>query len=105
MAATEIVGQSITLTIGVVDQTGLPLAGVLPDSPPQWSQVNPAAESLTVAGDGMSAVALGLAPGTDTVQAQATFGSKLFTATIVMTIDARATPVVGGIVITAGTPA
>lgn len=103
MASIQNVGQRTTLIVGVVDTNGNPLPGVAPDAPPTWAQNNPATETLTVAPDGMSAVALGIAAGADTVQVQATIGGKAFAATIDMTTLAVA-PQIGGIVITAETP-
>ncbi len=58
------------------------------DAPPEWADLNPAAQTLTPAQDGLTASALGLdAGGTDTVRMTCSIGGTSFTATVDGTIN------------------
>lgn len=89
MAYTLDAGKSENLAIEYLDQNGSPMAvAPVPDSPPAWAQTNPSAESLTPAADGNTAVATGLAAGSDTIQLTVMVGGKSFQATVDATINA-----------------
>ncbi len=90
MAYTLDVGKSENLAIEYLDQEGKPmLVTPTPDSPPVWAQTNPAAELLTPAPDGNTAVATGnQVGGADTIQMTVMVGGISFQATVDATVNA-----------------
>lgn len=89
MAATFNVGHTDTMTIAYLDQNGNPmLVTPTPDSPPTWVQTTPATDTLTVAASGLSAVALGLAAGTDVITLTVIVSGVTFTAVDDLTVTA-----------------
>ena len=93
------------MSIGYFDQHGNPMAPApTPDAPPQWTQANPAADTLTPAPDGNSATALGLAAGSDTISLSLTVGGATFSATLDLTVSAEP-QVLTSIQIVPGAPA
>lgn len=77
------IGHKVDAVISFLDQHGNPmLTPVVPDSVPVWSQLNSAADTLTPSADGLSASAVPLAEGTDTVSVKVTVGGVDFAATL-----------------------
>lgn len=105
MATTDIVGQTLPLSLAFLDQHGQPMT-VQPsvDSPPQWSNSNPAAETLSVAGDGLSATAVAIAPGVDTITVSVSVGGQSFQATLDVSVT-EAGQKLTNVQIVPGTPA
>ena len=104
MATTDTVGQTLPLSLVYLDQNGAPMATPpTPDSPPSWSDTTPATETLTVAPDGMTATALAVAAGTDTVGVTVVVGGKTFSASLAVTVT-PAPQVLTSVEIVAGAP-
>lgn len=90
MATTDTVGQTLPLSIQYLDQHGQPMQTVpTPDAPPSWSNTTPATETLTVAADGLTATALAVAAGTDTINLSLAVGGQTFTASLAVTVAAQ----------------
>lgn len=106
MAAINTVGAAtpLGLAIAFFDQHGNPMATApTPDSPPTWSNTNPASETLTVAADGLTASATAVAAGVDTVTMTAIVGGNSFSANIDVTVSALVQVVTSAqIVVTGG---
>lgn len=113
MATDLKVGQSVVSSIRFLDQNGqaLPTAPV-PDSPPQWTQTNPLAETVTASADGLTATSnaisdtAGGSPGVDTLIVSVTVGGRVFEASITHNIlpGVAPGPVLTSIEIVDGTP-
>jgi hypothetical protein len=87
-------GHKVTYAIAYLDANGNPmLTTPTPDSPPAWTDTIGAADTLTVAADGNSAVlqtGAADASSTDTVGVTVVVGGKSFSATD--TVDVSAAP-------------
>ena len=71
-----------------LDARGNPMITPVPaDSPPTYSNTNPEVETITPAGDGLSAQGTTLALGTDTVTSVGTFGGVSFTVSADIEVD------------------
>lgn len=104
MATTFTVGQSLPLSLAFLDQNGAPMAPPpTPDIPPVWSNTTAATETLTVADDGLSAIATAVAAGTDVINVSVTSGGVVFSASLAVTVMA-APQVLTSVEIVAGTP-
>ncbi len=90
--ATELKGgQTLPLSIEYLDQNGTPMAvSPLLDVPPSWANNTPATETLTASPDGLTASALAVAAGTDTVRVSLSVGGVQFSATLDVTVPAFA---------------
>ena len=91
MAFTLDAGKIENLAIELLDQNGKTmLVNPIPDSPPQWAQTNPAAETLTQAADGMTASVTGNdAGGDDVIQLTVMVNGISFVATVDAKINPR----------------
>jgi hypothetical protein len=95
MSTSVNVGHNVSMKIAFLDKNGNPmLTPVTPDSPPVWSNANPAAGTLVVAPDGLSAVESAIAVGSDVVSLSVVAGGQTFSATL--NIDVSAAPQVLG---------
>ena len=89
MAETMNVGQSITFSIEYRDQDGKKMeTPPTPDAAPVWANTNPLAETLTASLDGNTAVATGIAAGSDTARVQLMVGGVSYEATDDVTVNA-----------------
>jgi len=90
MALTKLsIGHNAVFSITFLDQNGNPmLTPTTPDSVPTWSNTTPATETITVAGDGLSAQGTTVAVGTDTVSVVAVVGGVTFNASADIEVDA-----------------
>lgn len=107
MATNVTVGQTLPLSIAFLDQNGQPMAAQPTlDSAPSWGNLDPAIETLTPSADGLTAAALALAAGSDTVRVQLTVAGAQFTATLDVSVAAGMAPTqtLTSIGIVAGTP-
>lgn len=108
MSATDVVGQSLPLSIAFLDQNGQPMVNApAPDSPPVWSNTTPGVETVVAAPNGLTAVATALSAGGDTINLSLAVGGVAFTASLDVTVTAPAPPaqVLTSIAIVPGTPA
>lgn len=105
MATTYTVGQTLPLSLSFLDQNGNPIGPPppTPDSPPSWSNTTPATETVTASPDGLTASALALAAGTDTINVTVVVGGQTFNAALAVTVMAQAL-VLTSVEIVAGTP-
>ena len=95
------VGHTISMSIGYLDTNGNPmLVTPAPDNAPAWTDTTSATETLTVAPGGLTASALAIAPGSDTVSVALAVGGQQFTASLAITVEA-APQVLGSIVLNA----
>lgn len=91
------VGHTDTMVLQQVDTNGNPMLTPVPyDSPPAWSQVTPATDSMAPSADGTQNVVTAVAAGTDTITATAVVGGKSYTASVALTVT-PAPQVLGGI--------
>ena len=89
MATNFTVGSTLSLSIAYLDQHGQPMTTApTPDSAPAWSNTTPATETLAPAADGLTCVATGDAPGSDTVDLTVVVGGATFTATLAVEVEA-----------------
>lgn len=107
MATSMKVGQSLPLSIAFLDQNGDPMIPTPAlDADPSWSQLSSMTDTLTASGDGMTATAMALAAGTDTVRVQLSVSGQSFEATLDLTVEAvEPTQTLTSIQIIAGEPA
>ena len=104
MALNMTVGQSDALSIAFLDQNGQPMATTpTPDAVPVWTNSTPATDTLTVAGDGLSATDAAVGIGTDTVNLTLSVNGQSFTAALDINV-AGAAQVLTSIQIVPGTP-
>jgi hypothetical protein len=81
------VGHNVQCSLVFLDQNGNPmLTTPTPDSPPTWSDSTPATETLTAGG--LTASALAIAPGGDTISVSVSVGGVTFGATLGVTVTA-----------------
>lgn len=108
--ATELqIGETLPLSIAFLDQHGQPMpSNPIPDAPPQWANTTPLTEAVTAALDGLSANAVALAAGNDTIKVTLTVSGTEYTATLDVTVDAAVpmvvAPTLTSIGIVAGVP-
>ena len=103
MAVSLNVGQSLPLSIEFLDQNGQPMATApTTDAAPAWSNTTPAVESLVAAPGGLTAQAVALAGGTDTIHLNLSVGGVAFSATLDVTVVAS--QILTSIRIVPGTP-
>jgi len=89
MAVTVNVGHSVNMTIAYLDANGNPmLTPPTPDTPPTWTNTSTSVGTLTVAGGGLTATELAIAPGSDVVNLSLTVDNVAFSATLAVTVDA-----------------
>jgi hypothetical protein len=82
------VGHTVNCTLVYLDQNGNPmLTTPTPDAAPVWSNT-PATETLTPAPGGLTASALAIAAGTDTISVALSVGGVAFTASLPVTVSA-----------------
>jgi hypothetical protein len=83
------VGHKLQLAILYLDQNGNPMVTTpVADAPPSWTNSTPTTETLVVAGDGQTAVATAVAPGSDTINLSLDVGGVAFSATLAVTVQA-----------------
>lgn len=106
MASSMNVGQTVPMSIEFLDQNGQPMAVTpTPDAAPAWAQTTPATDTLSAAPNGLSATAVGLAAGSDTIHLNLTVAGVAFSATLDLTVNAVApSQTLTSIGIVAGTP-
>jgi len=105
MATSLIVGQTLPLSIAYLDQHGQPMAtSPAADAPPAWANTTPATETLTASADGLTASALAVGPGSDTIRVTLAVGGVQFSATLDVTV-AAAVQTLTSVEIVAGVPA
>jgi hypothetical protein len=81
------VGHTVNCSLVFLDQNSNPmLVQPTPDSPPAWSDSTPATETLTAGG--LTASALAIAPGGDTISVSVSVGGVTFGATLGVTVTA-----------------
>lgn len=79
------VGHTVNCSLVFLDQNGNPmLVAPSPDSPPSWSNSTPATETLSPGG--LTASALALAVGGDTISVSVSVGGVSFGATLGVTV-------------------
>lgn len=89
LMTTVTVGHKIALAIAFLDANGNPMVTApTPDSPPAWSNTNAAAETVTAAADGLSAVATTVAAGTDAINLVVVVGGVSYSASLAVEVDA-----------------
>ena len=96
------VGHTVTMGIQFVDTAGNPmLTQPAPDAPPTWADVQAPSgvATFTSSADGLSAIDVAVAAGSDAVTCSLAVGGVTFTANLAVTISA-APQVLGGFVIT-----
>lgn len=104
MSTTDIVGQTLPLSIAYFDQNGQPMqAAQTPDAVPAWTDTTPATETLTIAPDGLTATALAIAAGSDEISVSLSVGGKPFSATLAVSVNPQP-QVLTSIQIVAGAP-
>ena len=87
MATTVSVGHKVNMAIAFFDQHGNPmLTTPAPDSPPTWSDTNPAAGTLVTDPTGLTAVDTAIAEGSDTVNLTVVVGGQSFSASLDITV-------------------
>lgn len=102
MSTDVFIGHTVNFGISQVDTTGLPMVTpVAFDAAPTWaeSSTDGSIETLTVAGDGLTAVGSAVGAGTDTVTATVIVGGVSFSASVDVVVSAEP-QVFGGIVVT-----
>ena len=106
MAEIQNVGQSISFSIEYRDQNGKKMdTAPTPDAAPVWANSNASVETLVAAADGSSAVATGIAAGSDTVRVQLMVAGTPYEATDDVTVNAVVPTLTSiGIVASAPTP-
>jgi hypothetical protein len=83
------VGHTVNCSLVFLDQNSNPmLVAPTPDSPPTWSDSTPATETLTAGG--LTASALAIAPGGDTISVSVSVGGVTFGATLGVTVTPAA---------------
>ncbi len=87
MAITMNIGQTATLSIKYLDQSGQVMTTTpTPDAPPTWTNADPTVGTLTVATDGNTASDVALVAGTDNIGLSVLAGGKTFSASIAVTV-------------------
>jgi hypothetical protein len=82
------VGHKLQLAIDYLDQNGnAMLTTPVTDAPPSWTNTTPATETLTPAGDGQTATATAVAPGSDMIKLSLTVGDAAFSASLSVTVQ------------------
>lgn len=105
MAKTVTAGKTVPLSIGFLDQFGAEFVPTpTPDSPPTWTQANPAAGALSFSADGLTGhYAAANAAGADTVTMTVMVGGVIFSATLdISVVGAAPAPILTSVVIIAG---
>lgn len=102
MSTDVFIGHTVNFSIGQVDTKGLPMVTpVTFDAAPTWaeSSTDGSVETLSVAGDGLTAVGTAVGAGTDTVTATVLVNGVSFSASVDVVVSAEP-QVFGGIVVT-----
>jgi hypothetical protein len=82
-------GHKVECSIIYLDQNGNPmLTAPKPDSPPAWTNGNPAVDTLAIAADGSTCEISTVATGADTVNLTLVVGGASFSASLSLTIQA-----------------
>lgn len=99
--STEVaIGHTVAMSLAFLDQHGNPMITVAkPDSPPVWTNVKPAIETVVAPADGMSAVATPLVVGSDTITVKLSVGGVAFTATLDVNVIATEAQVLTSVAI------
>jgi hypothetical protein len=85
------VGAVFTLTFDFLDQNGQPMA--YPDhTMPEWSNENPAVETIAPADDGRSCTVEAVAAGSDLVQVKLDSDGKQYASAMTVTVNATPEP-------------
>ncbi len=88
MATTIKAGQTLPMTLKYTDTAGNVTTTFKTDSPAQWADTTPTADTLSADADGNSAEALGLpAGGDDTINVTVMAGGVPFTASLALTVE------------------